>query len=130
MPYDERLAMRVRAVVKGQPAIVEKTMFGGLAYLAKGRMFAGILKSDLVVRVGPEANDAALNKPHTRPMDFTGKPMKGYIFIGPGGVKTATQLRAWLAKGLSFVAGLPPAKPKPPRPTSTTHRRNHRRRTS
>lgn len=120
MPYDERLAMRVRAVVKGQPAIVEKRMFGGLAYLSKGRMFAGILKSDLLVRVGPEANDAALKEPHTRPMDYTGKPMKGYIFIGPGGVKTAMQLRTWLAKGLSFVARLPPAKRKPTRPASTT----------
>jgi TfoX/Sxy family transcriptional regulator of competence genes len=72
MAYDEQLAMRVRTLLKGQRVIVEKKMFGGLAYLSHRQMFAGILNSDLVVRVGPEANDAALKKPYTRPMDFTG----------------------------------------------------------
>lgn len=112
MPYNEGLAIRVRALLKGQPALVEKKMFGGLAYLLQGKMFAGILKDDLVVRVGPEANDAALKQPHTRPMDFTGKPMKGYIYVSPGGTKTATQLRTWLTKGLDFAASLPAVKGK------------------
>jgi TfoX/Sxy family transcriptional regulator of competence genes len=110
MAYDEQLGMRVRTFLKGQRAVVEKKMFGGLAYLSHGKMFAGILNSDLVVRVGPEANDAALKKPHTRPMDFTGRPMKGYIYVSPDGVKTAVQLRQWLVQGQKFVANLPPAK--------------------
>jgi len=110
MAYDEQLATRVRTFLKGQRAIVEKKMFGGLAYLSHGKMFAGILNNDLVVRVGPEANDAALKKPHTRPMDFTGRPMKGYIYVSPDGVRTAVQLRQWLVQGQQFVANLPPAK--------------------
>lgn len=110
MAYDEQLATRVRTLLKGQNAIVEKKMFGGLAYLSHGKMFVGILNNDLVVRVGPEANDAALKKPHTRPMDFTGRPMKGYIYVSPGGVRTAVQLRQWVAQSQQFVTSLPPAK--------------------
>ncbi len=106
MAYDEQLAERVRAILKGQRALVEKEMFGGLAYLSHRKMFAGILRDDLVVRVGPEGNDAALKEPHTRPMDFTGRPMKGYIDVGPNGTKTTAQLRAWLTRGLDFVARL------------------------
>ncbi len=110
MAYDEQLATRVRTLLKGQNAIVEKKMFGGLAYLSHGKMFVGILNNDLVVRVGPEANDAALKKPHTRPMDFTGRPMKGYIYVSSDGMRTAVQLRQWLVQGQQFVANLPPAK--------------------
>lgn len=110
MPYDERLAVRVRALLNGQPTLVEKKMFGGLAYLANGKMFAGILKNDLVVRVGPEANNAALKEPRVRPMDFTGRPMKGYIYVGPNGTKTVARLRKWLTRGQTFVTSLPPAK--------------------
>lgn len=112
MAFDEQLAARIRAALKGRRALVEKKMFGGLAYMTNGKMFAGVLKNDLVVRVGPEVNDAALKQPHTRPMDFTGKPMKGYIYVSPGGTKTATQLRTWLTKGLDFAASLPAVKGK------------------
>lgn len=112
MAYDEKLAVRVRMILKGQCALVEKKMFGGLAYLSQGKMFAGILKRDLVVRVGPDANDEALKKAHTRPMDFTGRPMKGYIYVSPGGTKTAGQLQTWLTKGLDFAASLSAVKGK------------------
>ncbi len=115
MAYDEQLAVRVRALLKGQRVIVEKKMFGGLAYLSYGKMFAGILKDDLVVRVGPEANDLALKEPHTRPMDFTGKPMKGYVYVGPDGTKSTAQLRKWLTKGLDFAASLQPVNRRAPR---------------
>lgn len=110
MAYDERLAARVRALLKGQRALAEKQMFGGLAYMSQGKMFVGILKDNLVVRVGSEANDRALKEPHTRPMDFTGRPMKGYIYVSPDGVKTTVQLRKWLTRGQTFVASLPSAK--------------------
>jgi TfoX/Sxy family transcriptional regulator of competence genes len=111
MAYDEQLAVRVRATLKGQRALVEKKMFGGLAYLSNGKMFAGVLKDELVVRVGPETHAAALRQPHTRPMDFTGRPIKGYVFVGPGGLKTAPQLREWLTRGLDCVRQLR-AKPR------------------
>ena len=112
MAYDEQLAARSRTILKKQRVVIEKKMFGGLAYMSQGKMFAGILNSDLVVRVGPGANDNALKEPHTRPMDFTGRPMKGYIYVSPDGVKTPTQLRKWLIRGLTFVASLPPTKRK------------------
>ena len=120
MAYNERLAARVRTALRGQRFLVEKKMFGGLAYLSHAKMFAGILKDELVVRVGPAVHEAALKEPHTKPMDFTGKPMKGYIYVEPGGLKTDAQLRTWLSKGLAFVAGLPPKKQKPVRSPSTT----------
>lgn len=127
MSYDTRLGERAKAILEGQRGLVEKKMFGGLAYLSKGKMFAGGLNKDLVVRVGPDGHDAALKEPHIRPMDFTGKPMKGHIYVGPGGVRTDSQLRTWLSKGLAFVAGLPPRKRKPSRSTATTVRHNNRR---
>ena len=123
MAYDNYLADLVRELLKGQRALVEKKMFGGLAYLSQGKMFAGILNSDLVVRVGLHANDKALREPHTRPMDFTGRPMKGYIYVSPEGTKTAAQLRKWLTGRQIFVASLAPAKRKVVRPVvrTTTH---------
>jgi TfoX/Sxy family transcriptional regulator of competence genes len=97
---------------------MEKKMFGGLAYLSNGKMFAGILKDELVVRVGPDGNDVALKEPHTRPMDFTGRPMKGYVYVSPDGMKTPAQLRKWLVRGLTFAGSLPPTKRKVARRTS------------
>lgn len=93
MAYDEQLATRIRALLKGQRALVENKMFGGLAFMSHKKMFAGILNKDLVVRVGKDANEQALQEPHTRPMDFTGKPMKGYIYVGPDGTKSTAHLR-------------------------------------
>ena len=93
MAYDEQLAARVQAMLKGQRVSVEKKMFGGLACMSQRKMFAGILNGNLVVRMGPDANDKALKEPHTRPMDFTGRPMKGYVYAGPDGVKTTAQWR-------------------------------------
>jgi TfoX/Sxy family transcriptional regulator of competence genes len=123
MAYDEQLAARVRTMLKERPALAEKRMFGGLAYMSQGKMFAGILNSDLVVRVGPEANDTALKEPYTRPMDFTGRPMKGYIYVNSDCVKTPAQLRKWLTRGLTFVARLPSTKRKMARrtPKPNTH---------
>ena len=110
MVDDKQLAARVRVLLKGQRALVEKKMFGGLAYMSQGKMFAGIVKDNLVVRVGPDGNDETLKKPHTRPMDFTGWPMKGYIYVSPEGVKTAVQLRKWLTRRQTFISSLPVAK--------------------
>jgi TfoX/Sxy family transcriptional regulator of competence genes len=130
MAYDEQLATRIRVLLEGERAVIEKKMFGGLAFMSHGKMFSGILSKDLVVRVGPEANDQVLKEPHTRPMDFTGRPMKGYVYVGPAGTNTAAQLRKWLTRGQTFVASLPPAKRKPPRALSTVPQPKNRRRTS
>jgi hypothetical protein len=82
-------------------------MFGGLAFMLHGKMFCGILKDDLVVRVGPDGYEKALSRAHTRPMDFTGRPMKGYVFVAPGGLKTDKMLGKWIKKGVEFASSLP-----------------------
>jgi TfoX/Sxy family transcriptional regulator of competence genes len=111
MSYDEKLVERIRAAVEGRPAIGEKKMFGGICFLHAGAMFCGVAGDDLMVRVGPDAYEQALTAPHARLMDFTGRPMKGYVFVGPAGTRTAAQVRAWVERALAFVTTLPAKKP-------------------
>lgn len=106
MAYDETLADRIRRAVGPRPDVTEKRMFGGLAFLLGGRMFCGIVKDDLMVRVGPERYKAALAEAHVRPMHFTGRPMNGYVFVGPGGSRTEKAIKKWVERGAAFVATL------------------------
>ncbi|MGQ0504687.1 MAG: TfoX/Sxy family protein [Myxococcaceae bacterium] len=123
MAYDEVLAECIRGAVSRRGGITEKKMFGGLAFLLNGKMFCGIVKDELMVRVGPDRNAEALKKPHVRPMDFTGRPMKGYVFVAPAGCRTDAAVAAWAKWGAEFVASLdtgagkkkPPKAAKPPR---------------
>jgi len=108
MAYDEKLAERVRELLKRRRGIGEKKMFGGLAFLVNGHMACGIIGDELMVRVGPEAYDAALKKPGARAMDFTGRPMKGMVYVGPRGIRPAPGLEAWVEQGLSYARSLPP----------------------
>jgi len=108
MAYDEDLAHRVRAGLAEQDGITEKAMFGGLAFLLRGNMAVGISGHELMVRVGPDATDDALARPHTRVFDMTGRPMKGWILVAPDGVKTSRQLGAWVRRGVQFAGSLPP----------------------
>ncbi len=94
MAYDEDLADRVRTVLPVGEAVTERQMFGGLAFMLGGRMFCGIVKDALMARLGPEAVGRALGQPHVRPMDFTGRPMKGMVFIDPPGLQ-GDALRQW-----------------------------------
>jgi len=102
--FNENLAQKIRESIKGKRNITEKKMFGGLAFLLKGKMFCGIVKDDLMVRTGPDNYENALNKPHARPMDFTGKPMKGFVYVGPAGYKTAKALSGWISLGLDYAS--------------------------
>ena len=108
MAFDERLADRVRRALDGQRGLTETKMFGGLAFMLRGNMCCGVLGEDLVVRVGPDAHAAELRRPHARVMDFTHKPMKGYLYVGPKGVATLASLRSRLKPALAFAASLPP----------------------
>ena len=126
MAYDEKLAARVRAVLTGVRSIEERKMFGGLAYLDRGRMCVGVLNHDLVVRVDPQAYPAALRRPHTRPMDFTGTPLTGFLFVGSAGLKTSRQLQRWIAEARAFLAGLPPRKARSKAAPKPRHRRDRR----
>lgn len=111
MAYDPGLAQRIRELLADRPGISERHMFGGVAFLLDGHMFAGLSGSDLMARVGPERYADALALPHVRPMDFTGKPLKGYVYIAADGLTEDRDLRAWVDWCAGFVARLPP---KPP----------------
>jgi TfoX/Sxy family transcriptional regulator of competence genes len=107
MAYDEDLAQRVRARLAAEEDITERAMFGGLAFLLRGNVAVGITGEDLMVRVGPNASDDALERPHTRPFDMTGRPMKGWILVEPEGVRTEAELAEWVAQGVAFAGSLP-----------------------
>ena len=107
MAYDEDLARRVRGRLAAEAGVTEKAMFGGLAFLLDGNMAVGLSGAELMVRVGPEAAEAALARPHTRPFDMTGRPMKGWILVAPEAVAGEGDLAAWVAQGLDFARSLP-----------------------
>ena len=111
MSYDEHLASRVRKAVKSAPGVTEKRMFGGLCFLRHGLMFAGVLETTLMARVGKANYEDSLAHDHVRVMDFTGRPMAGYVFIDEPAITTDQELAFWLNRCLIFVATLPP-KPK------------------
>lgn len=104
MAYDETLADRIRTVLKTRKGFTEKKMFGGIAFMLRGKMCLGIVKSDLMARVGEEEARKALKKPGVRPMDFTGRPMKGYLFVGPEAIKTEAALKRWIDLCAKFNA--------------------------
>ena len=111
MAYDEGTAERVREIVQGRPGISERKMFGGLAFMADGHMFVGVLAGTLMARVGAEGYASALARPHVREMDFTGRPMKGYVFVEADGLASDEALAGWVNQCLAFAAGLPPRLP-------------------
>ena len=108
MPFNEALAQRIRRLLKDERAVSEKRMFGGLAFMVNGHMCCGIVGTDLVVRVGTEKHEEALKCAGARPMDFTGKSMKGFVYVAPAGYRSSGDLRRWIRRGLEFVTALPP----------------------
>ena len=108
MAYDEALAQRIRELLADKHSVVEKRMFGGIAFMLRGNMCCGIVRDDLMVRVGPERLEEALAQPHARPMDITGRPMRGMVYVTPDGFRTDSDLKRWLELGLEFAASLPP----------------------
>jgi len=105
MAYDEALAVRMRKALARRRGITEKKMFGGLAFMLRGNMCVGIVKSDLMVRVGPERFAACLEDPQARPMDFTGRPMRGYVYVD--GTVDDDDLKEWIDLGVAFAKTLP-----------------------
>ena len=123
MAYNEELADRIRQALKRHKNLEEKKMFGGLAFLLGGRMCCGVLNDNLVVRVGPERYAAALSQAHTRPMDFNGRPLTGFVYVGLRGVKTDAALAKWLREATEYALTLPEGK-------AGAKRRKNRRRAS
>ena len=108
MDYDDVLADRVLALLGDRDDVSQRRMFGGFAVMVGGHMAVGVLGDDLMVRVGAAAYEDALDQPGARIMDFTGRPMTGFVVVGADAVRDDDALRGWLARALRFVATLPP----------------------
>ncbi|MFF9012984.1 TfoX/Sxy family protein [Streptomyces sp. NPDC014870] len=108
MAFDEGLAERIRARLGTGPSVSEKRMSGGLAFLYAGNMLVGVIGDELMVRVGPDANDEARARPGTRPFDFTGRPMRGWAVVDASALTEDDALAEWVDQGHVFAAGLPP----------------------
>ena len=108
MPYDDGLAHRVREALDARAGVTEREMFGGVGFLVDDNLCCGVIGDSLVVRVGPDAYDDALDEPHARPFDFTGREMRGWIFVDQAGLASDAALDAWIDRSLAFVETLPP----------------------
>ena len=108
MAYDEGVAERLREVFDGRSDIVEKKMFGGIAFMHSGNMCCGIVDDMLMARVGPDAYEEALKRPHAREMDFTGRSLKGFVYVAPLGLEDDVGLSSWVGRGAAFAGSLPP----------------------
>lgn len=108
MAYDETLADRVRDVLAPRADVGERKMFGGIAFMVGGNMAVGVLGEELMVRLDPDDAEQALAESNTRPMDFTGKPMKGMLFVEPAGTEADADLAGWVEAGADHAASLPP----------------------
>ncbi len=113
MAVDEQLAARVRAMLKDQKSLQEKTMFGGLAFLLEGHMCCGVHRRELIVRVEPARHEECLAKPNTREFDLSGRrAIRGWLLVTEKGCLSERDLRSWVDEGLHFVLSLPPKKKK------------------
>jgi TfoX/Sxy family transcriptional regulator of competence genes len=112
MAYNEKLAESVRALLADQKKVEEKKMMGGLTFMVKGKMCVGVLNDDLMARIDPDVYESALEMTGCREMNFTGKPMKGFVFVGPEGTRSKKELRYWLDLALDFNAKAKPSKRK------------------
>jgi len=110
--YDEQLAERIRRYVKRRKGVDEKRIFGGLCLMLNGHMCCGIDKDRLMVRVLADRYEVLLKKAHARKMDFTGKPLKGFLFISEAGYRTAAGLVSWLDQAVECANSKPSKKKK------------------
>jgi TfoX N-terminal domain len=107
MPYDQALAQRIQAALRALPGLTEKKMFGGVGFMVSGNMACGVHGPDLIVRLSPAQYEQAIKQPHVHVFDLTGKPMKGWITVGPAGCATDEDLRMWIEHGVAFAQTLP-----------------------
>jgi TfoX/Sxy family transcriptional regulator of competence genes len=126
MVFSEELAMRIRLALQERGDVVEKKMFGGLAFMVGGSMAVGVIGDELMARVGPDGYEAALSRAHVRPMDFTGKPLRGFVYVAPPGIRTAAMLREWVDDSATFAASAPKRKKKAAAPKFPKRTARHR----
>ncbi|MFC6864522.1 TfoX/Sxy family protein [Halomicroarcula sp. GCM10025817] len=107
MTYDDGLAHRIRESLGDRPGLSEQEMFGGIAFMTRGNMVCGVIDDALLARIGPETYDDALDEPHVRPMDITGREMRGLVLVDPPGLTADEAFETWLDRCLSFAESLP-----------------------
>ena len=108
MAYDEGLAQRIREALADADGLTERRMFGGIAFMLHGNMAVGISGDELMVRVGPEAYDAALAQPRARVFDMTGRAMRGWVVVAAEGIADDAALGEWVQQGADYARSLPP----------------------
>ena len=114
MTYSEAQAARVRRELAGRPGLIEKQMFGGIAFLLGGNMAVGVHGEDLIVRVDPAQTDVLLREPGAKPFDLSGSrgPPAGWLLVAPSGYRTDVALRTWVGRGTAYASSLPKKAPK------------------
>ncbi len=106
MPWNDNLAERIRQLLATRTDVEEKRMFGGLTFMVAGKMCCGVSGDELMVRIGLDNYDQALERPHARQMDFTGRPMRGFVFVSADGLAEDGDLANWVGQGVEFASSL------------------------
>ncbi len=107
MPFDENLARRLREQLGGRAGVTEKAMFGGKAFFIDGNLCVGVIRDNLVARVGPERFPDAMERRGVRAFDLTGRPMSGWVMVAPAGCPDDAALASWVSESLEYVQTLP-----------------------
>lgn len=107
MPYSKESDARINKIISTWKGTSRKKMFGGICYLIRGNMFSGVYKDFLILRLGEKGAAEALRAEHVRPMDITGKPMKGWVMVAQKGFQDDEALAGWLDEAREFVKSLP-----------------------
>ena len=102
MAYNEDLVNKIRETLINQPDVEEKKMMGGLTFMVDGKMCIGVVADEMMCRISPDLHDASVEKTGCREMDFTGKPMRGYVFVNEDGMKTQADFMYWISLSLDF----------------------------
>jgi len=108
MAYSEELAGRVSDLLSAHSDVSERRMFGGVGFLIAGNMAVGVIGDELIVRLGPEEGERALSESGVREFDFTGRPMRGWVFVAPEATADDDQLEGWVEAGAAYAESLPP----------------------
>ncbi|MGC2239939.1 MAG: TfoX/Sxy family protein [Acidimicrobiia bacterium] len=107
MAFDETLATRIRDHIGDHPALTERKMFGGIAFMIQGNMAVGVSGDDLMVRIDPADQEVTLARPGVRLFGITGRPMRGWILVAPAATESDEDLTGWIDTGVDFATGLP-----------------------
>jgi TfoX/Sxy family transcriptional regulator of competence genes len=113
MAHDADLQTRVRTLLAARPDVEEKRMVGGMSFVVDGLLCIGVKGDRLLVRVGPAAYELALGEPGVGPLELGGKHPKGYVLVEPAAIQSDDSLRAWVERGLAFVASQPAPRARP-----------------